>query len=174
MPKRVRNAGEFCWINILTPEPDAARDFFAKLLGWSYREIPGMGHLIQVDGSEVGGLFDINSPQTPPGTPPLIGVMVKVDNADATAERVKKLGGKAEAAFDIMENGRMAVCHDPSGANFDLWQAKNSPAPTSTSPFTARPAGSRTLPTTWTVRRNSTPSCSGGRKRCCRSPTSST
>ena len=127
MPRRVRNAGEFCWINMLTPDPDAARDFFAKLFGWTYGELPGMGHLIKVDGSDIGGLFDLNSPQTPPGTPPLIGVMVKVESADATAERVKKLGGKAEPPFDIAENGRMAVCHDPSGANFDLWQGKNSP-----------------------------------------------
>jgi predicted enzyme related to lactoylglutathione lyase len=127
MPRRVRNAGEFCWINMLTPDPDAARDFFAKLLGWTYSEMPGMGHLIRVDGSDIGGLFDLNSPQTPPGTPPLIGVMVKVENADAVAEKVKKLGGKAEPAFDIAENGRMAVCHDPSGANFDLWEGKNSP-----------------------------------------------
>jgi predicted enzyme related to lactoylglutathione lyase len=127
MPKRQRTPGEFCWINILTPDPDAARDFFSNLLGWEYGEIPSMGSLIKVDGSEVGGLFDLASPQTPPGTPPLIGVMVKVDSADATAERVKALGGSAKPAFDIMTNGRMAECTDPLGANFDLWQAMNSP-----------------------------------------------
>ena len=83
-----------------------------------------MGHRIQVGGRDIGGLFDLESPQTPKGTPPLIGVMVKVDSADATCEKVRSLGGKANAAFDIMEQGRMAVCFDPNGAAFDVWQAK--------------------------------------------------
>ena len=88
MAARIRNAGEFCWINVLTREPAAAREFFARLLHWTYVELPGMGDRVQVGGHDVGGLFDLASPQTPPGTPPHIGVMVKVDSADATVERV--------------------------------------------------------------------------------------
>jgi hypothetical protein len=86
-----------------------------------------MGYLIKVRGSDIGGLFDLHGPQTPKGTPPLIGVMVKVENVDATAEKIRSLGGKAEPAFDIADNGRMAVCHDPNGAEFDLWQGNKSP-----------------------------------------------
>ncbi len=78
MAKGLRRTGDFCWINMLTPAPAAARAFFAELLGWAYAEIPGVGHTILVDGHAVGGLFDLASPQTPAGTPPLIGVMVKV------------------------------------------------------------------------------------------------
>ena len=89
MTTRIRNPGEFCWINMLTPQPTEACAFFEKLLGWSYAEIPGMGYLIKVGGSDIGGLFDLNSPQTPKGTPPLIGVMVEVENVDATAEKIK-------------------------------------------------------------------------------------
>ena len=126
MPKQLRKPGEFCWINILTPQTAAARDFFGTLLGWSFSDMGGMGSLIQVNGSDVGGLFDVVSPRTPQGTPPVVGVMVKVENADATVERVKALGGQAQPAFDIMDRGRMAVCHDPNGANFDIWEAKTS------------------------------------------------
>ena len=43
-----RKPGEFCWINMLTPQPEQARDFFGKLLGWSYFEMPGIGHGVQV------------------------------------------------------------------------------------------------------------------------------
>lgn len=122
-----RGAGEFCWINMLTPNPAEACAFFGKLLGWTYGEIPGMGYLIQVGGRQVGGLFDLHGPNTPPGTPPVIGVMVKVDSADATADKVNALGGRAMPPFDIMQNGRMAVCFDPNGAQFDLWQPKKEP-----------------------------------------------
>ncbi|HRP08247.1 MAG TPA: VOC family protein [Gemmatimonadales bacterium] len=130
MPTGPRKAGEFCWINVLTPDPAAAQGFFSSLFGWTYLEIPGMGHRIQVDGHDIGGMWDHASPNTPPGVPPGIGVMVRVDSADAMASRVTELGGTAKPAFDIMEQGRMAECHDPNGANFDLWQPNASPGMT--------------------------------------------
>ncbi len=119
-----RRTGDFCWFNMLTPHPDAARAFFGSLLGWTYVEMPGMGHRVQVGGSDVGGLYDVNGPNTPPGTRPEIGLMVKVDDADATCKKVIELGGTSNPAFDIMNAGRMAVCADPTGAKFDLWQPK--------------------------------------------------
>ena len=86
--------------------------------------MPGIGHGVQVGGRDIGGLFDLEGPNTPPGTPPLIGVMVKVDSADAVCEKVTSLGGNAKPAFDIMDQGRMAVCFDPNGAEFDVWEPK--------------------------------------------------
>ena len=119
-----RKAGEFCWINMLTPRLDEARAFFGTLLGWTYFEMPGIGHGVKVGGSDIGGLFDLNGPNTPPGTPAFIGVMVKVESADAICEKAASLGGKAKPAFDIMDQGRMAVCFDPNGAEFDVWEPK--------------------------------------------------
>jgi predicted enzyme related to lactoylglutathione lyase len=127
MAKGTRRAGEFCWINMLTPQPDEACRFFAQLLGWTYGEIPGMGYSVLAGGHHIGGLFDLEGPNTPPGTPPLIGVMVKVDSADATSEKALALGGKTMPAFDIMDAGRMAVCYDPNGANIDVWEPKKNP-----------------------------------------------
>jgi predicted enzyme related to lactoylglutathione lyase len=124
MNTRVRKPGEFCWINMVTPNPAEAREFFGKLLGWTFADLSGMGHSIKVGGRDVGGLFDLNSPQTPPDTKPMIGVMVKVENADATCARVASLGGKAQPPFPIADRLRMAVCYDPDGANFDLFEPK--------------------------------------------------
>jgi predicted enzyme related to lactoylglutathione lyase len=124
MSTSIRKPGDFCWINMLTPQPALAREFFGKLLGWTYAEIPGLGHRMQVGGRDIGGLFDLHSPKTPKGIPPCIGVMVKVDSADATCEKVMSLGGKVKPAFDIMDNLRMAVCFDPAGANFDLFEPR--------------------------------------------------
>ncbi len=124
MTTAVRANGDFCWINVLTPQPAEAREFFGKLLGWTFSDMQGMGDLIKAGGGDIGGLFDVNSPQTPKGTPAVIGVMVKVEDADAMAEKVTLLGGKSHPPMDIMDNGRMVMCHDPSGANIDLWQAK--------------------------------------------------
>jgi predicted enzyme related to lactoylglutathione lyase len=123
----VRKPGDFCWINMLSPEPARACEFFSKLLGWTYFDMSGMGYGIKVGDKDIGGLFDLNGPQTPPGTPPVIGVLIKVENADRTVERVKALGGKAMPAFDVMQNGRLAVCFDPNGAQFDVWESKKAP-----------------------------------------------
>lgn len=124
MATGTRRAGEFCWINMLTPRPAEAREFFAAVLGWTYKEMPGVGHSVRVGGRDVGGLFDLDGPNTPPGTRPHIGVMVKVDDADAVVEAVRALGGAAKPAFDVMGGGRMAVCADPNGAEFDVWEPK--------------------------------------------------
>jgi predicted enzyme related to lactoylglutathione lyase len=124
MTTGTRAPGNFCWINLMTPEPAVARDFFAAVLGWTYTELPGMGHGVKAGGLDIGGLFDVVSARTPNGMPPMIGVMIKAANADATGEQVRSAGGRAEPAFDIMAAGRMAVCHDPNGAEFDVWQSK--------------------------------------------------
>jgi predicted enzyme related to lactoylglutathione lyase len=120
----VRKAGEFCWINLLTPNVAESKAWFSKVLGWTYADLSGMGDMIKVDGHPVGGLFDLAAPNTPPGTPPLIGVMVKSDDADATVAKATSLGGSAKAAFDIGESGRMGEIKDPSGAQIDIWQPK--------------------------------------------------
>jgi predicted enzyme related to lactoylglutathione lyase len=124
MAAGTRRTGEFCWFNMITPRPEEACAFFGAVLGWTFFEMPGMGYGVRVGGRDVGGLFDQNGPNTPPGTPAFIGVMVKVDDADAVAAKVTALGGSARPAFDIMNAGRMAVCFDPNGAEFDIWQPK--------------------------------------------------
>jgi len=111
MTTGLRLTGDFCWINMLTPNPEAARAFFSGLLRWNYTEMPGIGHAVQVGGKDIGGLFDVESPGRPTSRP-MIGVMVKVSSADDTAAMVKTLGGRAEQPFDIMDAGRMAVARD--------------------------------------------------------------
>lgn len=124
MTSGLRKTGDFCWFNVLTPKPAQAREFFAALLGWTYADMPGEGHLVMVGGHKIGALFDHARPGTPSGMPPTIGVMVKVEDADAIVRRAATLGGRAQPAFDVMHQGRMAVCTDPAGASIDVWQPK--------------------------------------------------
>jgi uncharacterized protein len=127
MTTGIRKTGTFCWINMLTPDSANARAFYGKLLGWTFVEMPGVGHAVQVGGHNIGGLFDLAAPNTPKGIPPCIGVMVKVDSADATCAKAKALGGTAKTPFDIADKGRMAECEDPNGAHFDLWEPMTMP-----------------------------------------------
>ena len=115
-----RKFREFCWINVMTPKLEDATKFFQQVLGWQSGEgLPG-GHVIHVDGLPAGALMDLAV--CPPGIPPVIGVMIKVENAEATVARVIALGGSAEPVMDVGGNGRMASCTDPTGAIFNIWQ----------------------------------------------------
>lgn len=126
MPTATRNPGDFCWMNMITPRPAEARAFFGQLLGWTFDDMPGMGHSVLVDGHAIGGIFDLDGPQTPPGTKPVIGAMIKVASADAAGEKVKALGGECTIVFDVGDAGRIAVCYDLDGANIDVWEPKAS------------------------------------------------
>lgn len=126
MAAGIRKTNDFCWINVMTPEVGRARAFFGEVLGWSFGEMPGVpgGELIRVGGRTAGALMDLGAGAFPPGTPPAIGVLLKVEDADAGVEKVRALGGAAEEPMDVLENGRMAICTDPTGAVFGLWQAR--------------------------------------------------
>lgn len=130
MPTGPRPIGSFCWINVLTPSSEAARAFFAALLGWSFNEIPGMGHIIQVDGHDIGGFWDLHHTNMPTELPPGIGVMVRVEDAAATVQRAAELGGRSKPAKAIGPSGTMGELYDPLGANIDVWQAGASPGST--------------------------------------------
>ncbi len=128
MAKGLRSEGEFCWINILTPRPAEAQRFFSELFGWTYTPMSGIeGSAVHVGDSIIGGLWDLDHPMTPAGTPPLIGTSIKVASADAIADAVVKLGGTAKPPMDIFDQGRMVVCRDPDGAEFDVWEARKMP-----------------------------------------------
>lgn len=112
-------------MNMLTREPAAACEFFGALLGWTFSDMNGMGYVVMVDGQNMGGIFNVDGPNTPPGGRPHIGVMLKVEDTDKTVARIDSLGGRHKPPFDVMQQGRMAVCFDPSGAEFDIWQPIN-------------------------------------------------
>ena len=47
-------------------------------------------------------------------------------SADAACKKVTAHGGMVEQGpFDVMDVGRMAICKDPTGATFSVWQPKS-------------------------------------------------
>jgi predicted enzyme related to lactoylglutathione lyase len=114
------------WVELSTPDQDAAREFYAALFGWDYddNDMGEMGHyyIATFQGSELGGVGG-----QPPGMedhPAYWGVYLAVDDVDAVTAKVEPAGGKVEAGpFDVGEAGRMSAIVDPTGARVGLWQA---------------------------------------------------
>ena len=141
MATGIRKAGDFCWVNIMTPQPAEAMEFFARVLGWTFDEMPPYGHDVKVGGKAIAGLFDIDGPGCPKGLSPVMGVMIKVDDADATVEKISSLGGKADPPGKVENEGRMAVCHDPNGGAFDIWEPDRMPGTDADSSLHGSPDG---------------------------------
>lgn len=119
--------GTFCWTDLATTDPGAAKKFYSELLGVTVKEAEGgvPYTLLQLKGKDVAGLSELMKEQKEQGIPPHWLSYVSVSNADEAAEKAKSLGGKIlMKAFDVMTIGRMAVLQDPTGAVFAVWQPK--------------------------------------------------
>lgn len=116
-------AGTFCWSELATSDPEAAKHFEAELFGWGHNDDP-MGPdfacttLLQ-GGKAVGALYRLQPEQASQGVPPNWGSYVSVADLDATAVNVTALGGQLLAPpMDVMSFGRFAVIQDPQGTAF--------------------------------------------------------
>jgi predicted enzyme related to lactoylglutathione lyase len=110
--------GMFSWSELITTDPEAAKEFYTQLFGWTTEEFPTGDFtylIVKVDGQGVGGIMPI--PKHAIGMPPAWGPYVTVDDVDAIAEQVEKLGGKVcIPPRDIPSVGRFTVIADPQGA----------------------------------------------------------
>ena len=117
-------AGAPAWLDVTTPDLDAAKEFYAGLLGWTftagYEEFGGYC-LAEVDGLAAAGMAPAME-----GVPPMWTLYFASEDTRATAEAVKAAGGSLLSdVMDIGDSGTMVVAADPAGAAFGVWQAKD-------------------------------------------------
>jgi uncharacterized protein len=110
------------WIDTEQPDPEAAGEFYGRLFGWTVTRVspPGTDFyaVATLDGRDVAGLG--------PGeaAPASWNTYIAVDDAGSTADRVATAGGQVLArANEVGPAGTWALCSDPAGARFRLWQA---------------------------------------------------
>jgi uncharacterized protein len=116
--------GTFCWIDLGTPDQDAAGEFYGALFGWGLKEDEnaeqtGGYRTAQLDGKAIGGVMKLMQE----GQPPAWLNYVCVEDADATVAKAREAGAVIHAEpMSVLDYGRMAVIADPSGAAFGIWQ----------------------------------------------------
>ena len=113
---------------LLDQHGDAAAGGGATFFGQDTRLVvlrdAGIGHGVRVGGRDVGGLFDLDGPNTPPGLKPHIGVMVKVDNADAVCDKVRPSAAPPDRHSTSWSRDAWPSASIPNGAEFDVWEPK--------------------------------------------------
>ena len=115
--------GEFCWVELISRDVEAAAGFYGDLLGWErerYEPDPeGYWYLRHRD-KLVAGLEGIRSE----GQVPAWLGYVMVDDVATTAGKVGDAGGTVlDGPLEVPGGaGSLAICRDADGAVFALWQ----------------------------------------------------
>jgi len=120
--------GLFNWVDLTTTDQEGAKAFYSGLFGWEADDIPTpmgpMYTMFRIQGNNVAG----GGPMPPDmqGMLPYWMSYVKHDDVDAVVTKVVAAGGTVPMpAMDVMEEGRMALIQDPTGAMVGVWQPKN-------------------------------------------------
>src|SRR5262249_27766584 len=114
-----------CWVDTNQPDPQAAATFYGGLFGWEVQEAtppdaPVRYLLATLGGKEVAGIAGQPEGES---RPVAWDTYVWVTSADETAAKVREAGGPVVTEpIDVGPAGRTALCADPDGAEFCLWQ----------------------------------------------------
>jgi predicted enzyme related to lactoylglutathione lyase len=116
----VGDPGSFCWWELNTKDTEKAKAFYTGLFGWAAGGDPNYTEWKKNDTS-IGGMMQIQPEWGE--VPPNWLAYVAVENADATAEKIKASGGSIMMGpQDIPNMGRFAVAADPQRAAFAIYQ----------------------------------------------------
>jgi uncharacterized protein len=121
--------GRFVWYELMTTDMKAAMAFYTKVVGWGAWDasMPGRPYILFSEGpAAVGGLMglpeDARERDAKPGWIGYVGV----DDVDATAERIERLGGAVHVPpMDIAGTSRFAIVADPQATRLALFKWLN-------------------------------------------------
>ncbi len=128
----VNSHGHFVWYELMTTDVEAAKAFYAKVMGWRTRDasMPDAAYtLFTVGKASVSGLTDLPEEARRMGAVPRWLGYVEVDNVEATVDRIKRLGGTVHVPpTEIPNVSCFSVIADPQMATLTLVKWLN-PAP---------------------------------------------
>jgi uncharacterized glyoxalase superfamily protein PhnB len=109
-----RRFGDLGYLVLQVPDAARAREFYGSLFGWSLHESGEGFHIESI---------------TPPGgiaggaDAPDVTIYFRVDDIEATAQRVRELGGQVLSTANYASGGN-AVCLDDQGLRFELFRPR--------------------------------------------------
>jgi predicted enzyme related to lactoylglutathione lyase len=119
--------GRFIWYELITPDMAGAKRFYGDLIGWTAADMPmpdGGGEpysVLSAGANGVAGMMNLGAEMKAQGMPPNWTGYVCVDDCDAAAAKVTRLGGSVRRPpLDIPGIGRFAIVADPAGAVFAI------------------------------------------------------
>jgi uncharacterized protein len=118
--------GRFIWYELQTTDVRAAGAFYTKVMGWGAWDasVPGNEHfLLSAGPAAVASLMSLTKEALARDVKPHWIGYVGVDDVDATAARIERLGGAILIPpTDVAGTSRFAVAADPQAARFALFK----------------------------------------------------
>ncbi|MFF4365153.1 VOC family protein [Streptomyces sp. NPDC001594] len=115
--------GTPCWVDAMFTDVEAAKEFYADVLGWTFGEATSeYGNYTQAysGGKAVAAVVP---PMPGADAPSQWCLYFASDDAAATAEKIKAAGGTLMMEpMQVGTFGTMAIAKEPSGAVFGVWQ----------------------------------------------------
>lgn len=110
-------AGDWCWNELVTPDPETALAFYRRVFGYESRPVPrpqgGVYTRLLADGIERAGIVACPLPDMPAHWVPFLNV----PSVDTMLERADALGAKIIVpARTVQGIGRYGMVQDPTGA----------------------------------------------------------
>ncbi|MGQ0578245.1 MAG: VOC family protein [Betaproteobacteria bacterium] len=120
-PTGLQLSGKLVWADLVTPDPDVVRRFYAALFGWTFASVgsgQGAYSLAHLDGAAIAGVVRRADRAAERSRSRWIPFMSARD-VPATERAVSRAGGKALVATrTIPARGTLALFADPEGAIF--------------------------------------------------------
>jgi uncharacterized protein len=119
-------AGAMTWNELACRDVEAAKAFYAELLGWGIEVQDHDGFIytvVSVGDRSNGGIYDATA-MLPDGIPAHWFVWFAVKSVDETADLARSLGATIEREPWDTTFGRMAVISDPQGPTFGVVKAR--------------------------------------------------
>jgi predicted enzyme related to lactoylglutathione lyase len=112
--------GEFTWHELATTDQEAALSFYVELFGWEKGPAHDMGpmgiyQIIKHGGTEVGGIFTLQAPSTPPHWLSY----VRVADCTKATNAAKAAGGRVlNGPMEVPDGSWITQMEDPQGGSF--------------------------------------------------------
>ena len=117
------------WAELSTTDEAGALAFYGALFGWE-DEANEMGpgsyyHMQKVRGHYACSIYQQGDEERSQNVSPHWNTYFTVENVDDAMSSITRNGGTVVfGPMDVFEAGRMAMCQDPQGAHFAIWQPK--------------------------------------------------
>jgi uncharacterized protein len=125
----VNSHGHFAWYELMTTDVEAAKAFYTKVMGWGTWDasVPGVPYTLFTAGQAlVGGLLNLPEDARKTGVRPAWIGYVGVNDVDAAADHIKRLGGVVHVPpTDVSNISRFSVFTDPQTARLALFKWLN-------------------------------------------------
>ncbi len=115
--------GRFAWYELMTTNMAAAKTFYSSVTGWGVQDAstPDLAYnRFTMGGAAVGGLMELPEAARKMGATPRWMGYVGVNDVEAAADRIKRLGGAVYVPPTTSNIGRISVVADPQTATLAL------------------------------------------------------